>query len=164
MPAYNQNDLINAVVKYRTERTALKAVYRKMLDTDMRKHLEAVGEQIALARAAGATVDEIAADFGTRNRTFIYEALNAYQEAQGDTPEPTPEPEVAAVAEDAVTEYMISTVIKDHEYLVTVGDESWTVVTDEDGFIPELPEEWLTAPTRERRDLYKRIIAEITGQ
>lgn len=163
----NDAQLVQAVTKYKTKREQIKSRQKRDLEDEVAPWKADIGEEIVRVRAEkNASIQDIADIIGVQNRTFIYDMIRAYKITQGEVPAPT-------FKEIEADINYTDTNIGDAPYLITFGDSiarvefppygtedsEWYDLPIIDG-TPDVPEEW-GEHTRERRDLYKQIIAEI---
>lgn len=155
--------LIKLTDTYKAERERVKQVQRQDLENHLALKKYDLGYAIEKARKErGLTIAEIGAIIGIQNRTFIYDMIGTYR-AIGDPGIPVPS---ETLQEAPVTD-------DNKPYTIEYNDDADTVTIrfgeDEeyelfriDGTKAsfELPEEW-PDHTKERRALYKEILAEI---
>lgn len=151
--------LLDAVVAYRAKRTRIRVKQRVELESALEPELVELGKRIHDARAAGATVDDVAAVFGTKNRTFIYSALRAYAGSVKGTPQEQTIPAQDfefRIVDNGVNQF--GQVVK-----VEFPDGDWYTFGQNQHGDWEFPDEWFSESSSEKRELYKRVIFQIEG-
>jgi hypothetical protein len=154
--------LVQSVVKYREQRAKIKARQRLELEQELEAWKADVGDEIAAVRRTGLSVADVCNAIGNQNRTFVYDMIGASARRNGT----------------AKREYDHSKYEQDHgrerepaTYSIEYGENVARVAFDDDvstewydiqiiDGVPDLPEEWADH-TKERREIYKKIIAEI---
>ena len=153
-------ELMRATETYRTARKIVKQAQRVQLEAALQSEKAVLGKAIVTARSErGLTIDEVGLIIGIKNRTFIYDMINAYLK------EKTPVTQTTETEEDtATTPYTIEYFDDADMFEVKFGDDEIYFLNRVEGTRQgvEVPEEWVDH-TKERRALYKDILAEIRG-
>ena len=153
-------ELVRVSERYREARRRAKEVHRAMLEESLHHDKAELGKAIVTARSErGLTIDEVGLIIGIKTRTFIYDMINAYLK------EETPVTQTTETEEDtATTPYTIEYFDDTDTFEVKFGDDEIYFLNRVEGTRQgvEVPEEWVDH-TKERRALYKDILAEIRG-
>lgn len=152
-------ELIKATESYKEERRKLKEIQRRTLEDMLEEDKAELGRAIVTARSErGLTIDDIGLIIGIKNRTFIYDMINAYNRSQqatvttsDDDVFPTDDPNLYGV--EWLDDDNVRVFFSDNEQYYLSRIEG-----TKNGW--ELPEEWADH-TRERRNQYKQILAEL---
>lgn len=152
-------ELVRATETYRTARKIVKQAQRVQLEAALQSEKAVLGKAIVTARSErGLTIDEVGLIIGIKNRTFIYDMINAYLK------EETPVTQTTETEEDTTTPYTIEYFDDTDMFEVKFGEDEIYFLNRVEGTRQgvEVPEEWVDH-TKERRALYKDILAEIRG-
>ena len=153
-------ELVRVSERYREARRRAKEVHRVMLEESLHHDKAELGKAIVTARSErGLTIDEVGLIIGIKNRTFIYDMINAYLK------EKTPVTQTTETEEDTTTTpYTIEYFDDTDMFEVKFGEDEIYFLNRVEGTRQgvEVPEEWVDH-TKERRALYKDILAEIRG-
>ena len=157
----NDTALVNSVVKFQSKKTQVKSRQKTDLEVELEPWKADIGDEILRVRTEkGASIADIANIIGIQNRTFIYDAIRAANVRNG------------SVKEVKISSQIIPAINNEPDevkpYTIEYGDGLARVTFDETEYYdvviidgqPDIPEEW-GEHTRERRDLYKQIVAEI---
>ncbi len=152
-------ELTKATERYKIARGIVKQAQRVQLEETLHDEKVTLGKAIVTARAErGLTIDEIGLIIGIKNRTFIYDMINAYINTE-EKPVAT-----ETETETETPEYTIEYLDDSGTAVVTFGEDEIYYLTLVEGTRQsfDLPIEWPdhSAP---RRALYKQIIAEARG-
>lgn len=150
------SNLINAYLKYKTQRAKIKARQREELEHELAWLAVDVGREIDVEKTNGTKIEEISFMIGLKNRTFIYKMWNAFLDSQKE-PEQTIDEPVDEQLEPY--EYYFA---KDGKSVRVTFDEDELVYLDldDEGNVVDVPESW-TQGTKEERKRYAIIIKEI---
>lgn len=160
------DSLIALTDAYKAKRGRIKEAQKAELETRTGPEKYRLGHAIDQARKErGLTISEVGAIIGIQNRTFIYDMIKTYRSYDG-----APEgivtdiitPTTPAIDTDADAEAPYTLEFNDDAESVDVsfGDGENYIVLVENGRPIDLPEEW-AEHTRERRLLYKQVLADI---
>ena len=153
-------ELMRATETYRTARKIVKQAQRVQLEAALQSEKAVLGKAIVTARSErGLTINEVGLINGIKNRTFIYDMINAYLK------EETPVTQTTETEEDTTTTpYTIEYFDDTDMFEVKFGEDEIYFLNRVEGTRQgvEVPEEWVDH-TKERRALYKDILAEIRG-
>lgn len=153
--------VVDAYVDYKRENFRIKNAQRAEREAKLNPYMADIGRAVVEARAAGATMTDLASAVGTRNRNFLYDAKRAYDalnygqaddaaaSAANAGSEPESEPE---------DEFLVLRTSTPGVYTVDLADgETYTIKAAIDGLV--LPPGWLTDPL----PLYRKIIKQVSG-
>ena len=156
-------ELIQSVTALKEQRAKVKAQHKVALERETEPWKADVGLLILKARnERGLSINRIGEIIGVQNRTFIYDCIRAAQ-AQTD-PNATVKGEVEVTQDIDPNAYEIEW-LDDSESVRVVfdgGDEEYYLTVERKGkyVMVDSPEEWADH-TRERRAVYKQILADV---
>ena len=144
--------------EYWNTRRALKAKHRKLVDQENQETLIALGKEVYLARQDGYKVDDIMQALGTKNRNFMYGALEEYQKTLA-LPNETSQPEPEKTEDEPDYEVEVKK-LTGNTVSITIGSEQKTLTVNKHGGITDMPEEWLRDLGRKRKLAIRDALAQ----
>ena len=151
-------ELLKAVEDYKTARQNVKAAQKITLEESLEAEKAHLGKMIVEARSnRGLTIDDIGLIIGIKNRTFIYDMINAHYRRQG--PATVPNTTNDTTTDEPTPEYSIEYLEDSDTAVVTFSDDEIYYLERVEGTRQsfQVPEEWADH-SKERRSQYKEIL------
>jgi len=147
--------LKDAYDAYKAAVAAVRADQRAELATRVQPERDALAEAILEAKQYG-SVDSIVAEFGIKNKNFIYEIIG--KRTVADAPEDT-----APVAKTSRKKYQLERKSAT-EYIVIYKGINWQLIIGPDG-VEDIPEEWLDRDITSAEDfeILKQAVREVNN-
>ena len=142
-------------IQWRDRKNRKKRQQREELKEYTLPALAQLGQDIAQARSAGHKIDDVMSVMGLKNKNFMYDALRAYQDANGLAdedviPDASEAPVPTSVSVTKITDTQVSADIEGDIKFLTVNDR---------GVIIDMPEAWLKNLDATKKSQVQEVIA-----
>lgn len=167
--------VVKAYIDYQKANAQIKARQRAERARELEPFLADIGSAVVDARSTGETLSTLSDAISNKNRNFLYGALRALARRGGELPDEVeieaqrgadePAEQVPAPAAPAEPSEWVeppyevqSETSPDTSYVYIGGVETELVL--EDGFVVDMPQQWLRATGAEKA-FYRRLIKEV---